>query len=297
MFDLYLFNTIINALWYLFTVLFVLYRYTKFFTYIYNFVRFCGKLVTGASYVYSFINPPPPQVDLEAQYLQENKKKTLYSKCKGYIVKNYNYYYRKFFKTGTFTDAVDRRQGNYNTSEEQYSEYSELTVNRNNQNVFPLVETNYGSGIDFSTQLHKSNEKRENDMFNKKIQELEVSELEIEEHNCYIKNENENENYVFRIGEKTSDSDLKDKILLNENFKTDFIKSRESLNAFTNNAGTFDDDADRRQGTFDDDADRRQGTYTENLSNVNLDEFYSDSDSDSDIEINSDTELPSDLFM
>jgi hypothetical protein len=299
MFDLYLFNTIINALWYLFTVLFVLYKYTKFFTYIYNFVRFCGKLVTGASYVYSFINPPPPQVDLEAQYLQENrnKKKTLYSKCKGYLIKNYNYYYRKFFKTGTFTDAVDRRQGtfddrrqgNYNTSDEynEYSEYSELTVNRNNQNVFPLVETNYGSGIDFSTQLHKSNGKRENDMFNKKIQELEVSELEIEENNCYIKNENEN--YIFRIGEKTSDSDLKDKILLNENFKTDFIKSRESLNAFTNNAGTFDN---RRQGTFDDDVVRRQGN-TENLSNVNLDEFYSDSD----IEIDSDTELPSDLFM
>jgi hypothetical protein len=275
MFDLYLFNTIINALWYLFTVLFVLYKYTKFFTYIYNFVRFCGKLVTGASYVYSFINPPPPQVDLEAQYLQENKKKTLYSKCKGYLIKNYNYYYRKFFKTGTSEEYS------------QYSEYSELTVNRNNQNVFPLVETNYGSGIDFSTQLHKSNEKRENDMFNKTIQELEVSELEIEERNCYIKNENEN--YIFRIGEKTSDSDLKDKILLNENFKTDFIKSRESLNAFTNNAGTFDN---RRQGTFDDDVVRRQGN-TENLSNVNLDEFYSDSD----IEIDSDTELPSDLFM
>ena len=243
MFDLYLFNTIINVLWYLFTVLFVLYRYTKFFSYIYNFVKFCGKLVTGASYVYSFINPVP-QVDLEAQYLQENRnnRKTLYSKCKGYIVKNYNYYYRKIFKTGN-----------------EYNECSELTANRNNQTVFPLVETNYGSGIEFSTQLHKSNDKlRENDLFNKKFQELEVSELEMEEHNCYIKNEDDTQdsnNYIFRIGETTSN--LKDKILLNENFKTDYIKSRESKE------------------------------------NVNLDEFYSDSD----IEINSDTELPSNLFM
>ena len=77
MFDLYLFNTIINVLWYLFTVLFVLYRYTKFFSYIYNFVKFCGKLVTGASYVYSFINPVP-QVDLEAQYLQENRNPAMF---------------------------------------------------------------------------------------------------------------------------------------------------------------------------------------------------------------------------
>ena len=260
MFDLYLFNTVINALWYLFTILFVLYRYTKFFSYIYNFIKFCGKLVTGASYVYNFINPTP-QVDLEAQYLQENRenrynRKTLYSRCKGYIVKNYNYYYRTFFKTG-----------NYSTEE-----YSEL--NRNNQTTFPLVETNYGSGIEFSTQMHKSNDimkKKENDIFNKKMQELEHSELEIEEDNCYIKNENnasllqDSNNYTFRIGEKTSN--LKNKVLLNENFKTDFIKSRES-SAFTKDEKT-------------------------NFSNVNLNEFYSDSD----IEINSDTEIPSEIFM
>lgn len=254
MFDLYLFNTIINALWYLFTILFVLYRYTKFFSYIYNFIRFCGKLVTGASYVYNFINPTP-QLDLEAQHLQENRntKKTLYSKCKEYIVKNYNYYYRKF-------------TGNYNNHTDEYSEL----INRNNQNTFPLVETNYGSGVEFSTQLKK----RENDIFNKKIEELEHSELDTEEPNCYIKNENkinsatftddvdrqqdgmiflqDSNNYIFKIGETTT---VKDKILLNENFKTDFIKSRESFNAFIDNENI-------------------------NLSDVNLDEFYSDSDSE-----------------
>jgi hypothetical protein len=103
------------------------------------------------------------------------------------------------------------------------------------------------------------------------MQELEHSELEIEEDNCYIKNENnasllqDSNNYTFRIGEKTSN--LKNKVLLNENFKTDFIKSRES-SAFTKDEKT-------------------------NFSNVNLNEFYSDSD----IEINSDTEIPSEIFM
>lgn len=204
MFDLYLFNTIVNVLWYLFTVLFVLYRYTTFFSYIYNFIRFCGKLFTGVSYIYKYINPVP-QVDLEAQYLQENrnKRETIYNRCKGYIVKNYNYYYRKFFK----------QQGTIN-------EYSEL-------NAFPLTETNYGSDVNFSTQLHTSNEiskkrennilkKRENDMFNKKMQELEHSELDVEYTNGNIKNENEfydkdkasllqdSNNYTFKIGETTS---------------------------------------------------------------------------------------------
>jgi len=223
MFDLYLFNTIVNVLWYLFTVLFVLYRYTTFFSYIYNFIRFCGKLFTGVSYVYKYINPVP-QVDLEAQY---NNRQTIYDRCKGYIVKNYNYYYRKFFKKQQDTSTEN--------------EYSEL-------NAFPLIETNYGSNVNFSTQLNTSNEisknnilkKRENDIFNKKMQELENSELEVQNDKCYIKNENEfydndkitilqdSNNYTFKIGENTTTSLSTDttNILLYEDFKTDFIKSR-----------------------------------------------------------------------
>jgi len=46
MIDLYLFNTVINTIWYIFTILFVLYRFTSFFSYIYNFLRFCTNLWT-----------------------------------------------------------------------------------------------------------------------------------------------------------------------------------------------------------------------------------------------------------
>lgn len=48
--DLYLFNTIINSAWYLFTVLFILYRFTTFFSHAYNFFKFCGKIVSGGKY-------------------------------------------------------------------------------------------------------------------------------------------------------------------------------------------------------------------------------------------------------
>ena len=44
--NLYLFNTIINCVWYVFTILFVLYRFTTFFSYIYNFTKFCSKAWT-----------------------------------------------------------------------------------------------------------------------------------------------------------------------------------------------------------------------------------------------------------
>lgn len=49
--DIYLFSTIANIFWQLFTVLFVLYRYTSFFSVIYNFLKFLSKIFKGFIYV------------------------------------------------------------------------------------------------------------------------------------------------------------------------------------------------------------------------------------------------------
>ena len=128
MFDLYLFNTIVNTLWYLFTILIIaeisnakVYQShnilrkwgwckiqadeRKFsnnnFSYIYNFVKFCGQLFSGISHIYKYIyNFRSNRFDIESQNnnvpvtLDGNVgNKTLYQKCKNYISKNYNYYY------------------------------------------------------------------------------------------------------------------------------------------------------------------------------------------------------------
>ena len=152
MFDLYLFNTVINTLWYLFTILFVLYKYTAFFGYIYNFVKFCGKLFSGVSYVYKYItgNNNLNRVDIESQNNQNNNK-TFYQKCKNYITKNYNYYYRKIFPNAS--------------------------VQMSTNTFVPLVETNYSSQIKFSTQLNNSSNedvfRRQSDNNNDNIKELE----------------------------------------------------------------------------------------------------------------------------
>lgn len=43
--DIYLFQSILNIIWTLFSILFVLYRFTSFFSYIYNSLKFIGRII------------------------------------------------------------------------------------------------------------------------------------------------------------------------------------------------------------------------------------------------------------
>lgn len=51
MIDIFFLNTVINIIWYIFSILFVLYKFTSFFSYIYNFGKFLGQLTQGAFYI------------------------------------------------------------------------------------------------------------------------------------------------------------------------------------------------------------------------------------------------------
>lgn len=51
MIDIYFVNNVINIIWYIFSILFVLYKFTSFFSYIYNFCKFLGQLTQGVFYV------------------------------------------------------------------------------------------------------------------------------------------------------------------------------------------------------------------------------------------------------
>ena len=166
MFDLYLFTTVINLIWYIFTIIFVLYKYTAFFGYIYNFVKFGGKLASGVWSTYNYLNTRRNNYDIESGITNNNTKKSVFTRCKNYIIKNYNYYYKKAFPV--------------------------------NEVNIPLFETNYSSQIKFSTQLE--NEKHdelqmEMDLFNEQMDNLRDSESETDDDNQYlIKNEYQNEN-------------------------------------------------------------------------------------------------------
>lgn len=49
--DIYFFSTIINIIWYIFTILFVLYRFTTFFSWAWNFLIFLGNLISCFKWV------------------------------------------------------------------------------------------------------------------------------------------------------------------------------------------------------------------------------------------------------
>lgn len=142
MFDLYLFNTIVNTVWYIFTILFVLYKFTSFFSYIYNFSRFCGKIFTGTRYIYNYVSNK--YIDIESQ----NIPKSTFQKFKETCKTKWNKIYFKIF------------------GKQQPSTIPKY------ENVFPLVETTTlqnSSAYSFNTN---SNSILETELFNKKMDEL-----------------------------------------------------------------------------------------------------------------------------
>jgi len=48
--DIYFLQSILNIIWYVFSILFVLYKFTSFFSYIWNFIKFLGKFTKGIAY-------------------------------------------------------------------------------------------------------------------------------------------------------------------------------------------------------------------------------------------------------
>lgn len=49
--DFIFFTSVVNLIWQIFTILFILYRFTSFFSMMYNFILFIGKLFKGVTYI------------------------------------------------------------------------------------------------------------------------------------------------------------------------------------------------------------------------------------------------------
>lgn len=81
--DLYLLNIIINVVWYVCATIFMLYRFTTFFSYMFNIVKFCGKLVTGTRYIFSLVSTPSGYERVPNECHTTNK--TLFQKSKDYL--------------------------------------------------------------------------------------------------------------------------------------------------------------------------------------------------------------------
>ena len=210
MIDLYLFNTIVNTIWYIFTILFVLYRFTSFFSYIYNFVRFCGKLFVGVKYVYDqikmyirrrsgYINLNSNDIEAQTEFIlpdQNTRHKTMFETFKASVVKKYNYYYYMIFgKQNTHTNT------NTNTP----------------RNVIPLVETTTSS----HNNLRSFTRHSEQDLFDKHINELCANNSSIEFDNYITSNNKSNDKFSNDISSNDiSSNDISSNDMSNNMFKT-----------------------------------------------------------------------------
>jgi len=144
MIDLYLFNTIINTIWYIFTVLFVLYRFTSFFNYIYNFIKFCSKLFSGVSYLINKVNAYinyPNNYTYSSLESQTNTQPTFLQRCKTYI--------KSFFYKPTSTSNTNSNSNLY------YIEQEKALLKQKEREIFDKqMNELYDSEID---QFHTSN--------------------------------------------------------------------------------------------------------------------------------------------
>ena len=171
MFDLYLFNTIVNTVWYIFTILFVLYKFTSFFSYIYNFFRFCGKIFTGTRYIYNYFNKNVYR-DIESQ----NTPKSAFQKFRETCNTKWNKFYFKIFGKqqpniipkyeNVFplvetTTLQNSSAYSFNTNSPSFNHNNSSSFNHNNSSSFNHTKSSFNPNSILETEL-----------FNKKMDEL-----------------------------------------------------------------------------------------------------------------------------
>lgn len=150
MIDLYLLNIIVNSIWYLFTILFVLYKFTTFFSYVYNFSKFCWRLGSGVYYtcnqIFYYIGKKKNYVSLPEDD-NFTAKKTIFEKCKEFFNKKYTYYYNRFFGknhsntnnihlTETFFSSTMFDRRNDSSGNEELLYYNKYTDYNEDANVY-----------------------------------------------------------------------------------------------------------------------------------------------------------------
>ncbi len=209
MFNLYLYNTIINTVWYIFTILFVLYKFTSFFSYIYNFIKFCGKIFTWIKYAYDQIKIYLQKKkaykytllnDLESQNTQQ--KKTYFQKIKENVWKIYIKY-------------------------KLYLGFSHVQPQTNITHGIPLTENISNSNIKNESYYNSS----EQDYFNNYIDDLDKSSIlfdyssntTIEDNNISNNHFQSNDINMFQSNDNNmfQSVNLSNTISLNKNYNID----------------------------------------------------------------------------
>lgn len=122
--DFYFLTSFINMCWQIFTILFVLYRFTSFFSMMYNFMLFVGKLFKGGLYVkdqislyisrqrgYSYLSDDEiVNLPSNQQRQQESFFQKMYNKVTNWIFGRQNRTYIPLYETRTSYVNLDNSQ-------------------------------------------------------------------------------------------------------------------------------------------------------------------------------------------
>lgn len=172
MIDIYFVTAIINMFWQIFTILFVLYRFTSFFSMVINFVKFLGKLLQGIVYVKNHIRTYITGYTMVTSQ-NDTSHKTTFQKCYEWIFGNTT---PKTEELPLFETRMSytNEQGKNNESTEfskpltyltQYSQASShssseephLHIKYNNPKLFGITDSNTLLNSDFVSNTLKNN--------------------------------------------------------------------------------------------------------------------------------------------
>lgn len=138
--DFYFITSVINMIWQIFTILFVLYRFTSFFNMMYNFAKFVGRLFTGLIYIKDRIHLYITKSS-NYSYVNTSSQTTfqkLYNKVKSWFVKS--------VPSNTTIPLYETRESYINNS--YYDDINDL------DNVDSITETSSKHDTDFEYHLN-----------------------------------------------------------------------------------------------------------------------------------------------
>ena len=166
----YLFNVILNICSTIFTLLFLLYRFTSLFTYIYGFIRFCGKLIKSCFYVKNKIQSFRSGYIYTSLSQNDSQSNTFKNVAYKKIKSVYNYFFPKkkeynilpIYQTReSFIESqndYNNNNNNNNNYDDSNSNYDNLQDNHihSNINIVQYNDTSLYNKVDNDTSLYNN---------------------------------------------------------------------------------------------------------------------------------------------
>lgn len=154
MIDFIFISTVINLAWSIFGFIFFLYKFTSILSYIYNFSRFCNKLVYSISWLKNkcieYIFPSPHDSDSEdsESIYSDNSSPHFFQRIKNYFIQKHTYNIPQYNSThinnsSYFTNHLNENEYPLYNSQHHYTTYNSTQPNSYNHDYLynPTIDS------------------------------------------------------------------------------------------------------------------------------------------------------------